>query len=382
MKVVEDAVAKFAQDTRHRDRHLQQDKQIHALIRKLLVTQVGHMASWKQVYPFVANDMEAIEFRAPGSLELYSQRDHHLPIEFFQALFKDTTNVENSLLDEFQSKTQCPIEDRLVLYFMGPHAKAETLEKLYKGDEFLRKRRELAKSIESFQSELVETGNENELIIQLGTLINDIELPTEIYIVAIEENSKNKNNSVAKDVTTPSGEKEEPLKVVNFKTEQPKDHEEWQKDVNPILREYRKQQQVGAFFPVHHLARQCLILAAAPHATHQLQEHLGKRQYVEKLALPRQMAPNTNEWQTVLGFVDTLPTETVQKLVHTNQVQDYVRMALPSSAQTLSAQQILKDVIHFYATPKTAENMTKRERSFQKRHPILNNEIVQTILKV
>ena len=62
------------------------------LLKKLLVTQCPKRADWRNVYYHVSDDLECIEYKAPGALDAYADRPK-VPFAFFRELFDDKTHI-------------------------------------------------------------------------------------------------------------------------------------------------------------------------------------------------------------------------------------------------------------------------------------------------
>jgi hypothetical protein len=92
----------FAQQTKHRNSN---DGDLRL---KMLATQIPEV---RQVYPYIANDWDSIEFRAPGVLESYK-----MPQKDLERLIGNSTS-DSPLLKHFAEQVEAPKGKELLVFF-------------------------------------------------------------------------------------------------------------------------------------------------------------------------------------------------------------------------------------------------------------------------
>jgi hypothetical protein len=239
-------LSSFTKDTRHR---IRDDTDTSAIALKFLCTQLPH---WSLVYPYIADDLESVQFRAPGVLDNYAKYKQIEPKE----LAEMTKNEKNSLLiDHYIETVGFPIDftkdQKLHAFFLlGQKQKnlVEHLNYLLPDDEkYFEERKRLFQAIQEF--ELPSTPDVIEQIAEILTSIPKNEVMTEVE--EEEATKKEKTQKVGDEylidrkIQLPdSGER----KTLN-------DQDLWD---NPIISQFKEAAGLARHFPSSKIVSQIL----------------------------------------------------------------------------------------------------------------------------
>ena len=303
----------FTKETRHRD---YDDAEL--TVRKFICTQVPTFLDYRHVFPFVSDDLNSIEFRAPNVLHNYATLKH-LPPQVLSELLGCVACPKNvPVLSDFVDKVKPPEGKEVLTFFLHGQRKKNLHEHIdaLTSDEAERKR--LYTEIQRYA--IPDHLDRKEMTKAIGSFIRDmpIGLPgQEAAVEMIEKKTKDKDYDVEEEVRL---SKTDPKPPVN-------DEDHWE---NPVLKAFKVEAGLSTRFSAEKTMKQ-MIAGMSPTYVPSA-DILGKFQAeIPKTTL-----------DVPIEYVDHMSNEAVDKVVSTQQAKDlYVGLIV----KPLTARDLVKAVI-------------------------------------
>lgn len=274
----------FVDDARYRIRDTDDEK---AVVLKFLCTQLPH---WDLVYPYIADDLESVQFRAPGVLNNYARYKQIEP----KVLDELIRPIESPLIDHFAETVNFPLPEKKAYGFFLVGQKNKNLEQhlehLLPGDEHFAERKRLFKAIQGF-----DLPSDTNVIEQLADTVRMVS--SDILIQdTIEESEPVKV------------EKEE---VINRKITLPDAPAPCDLSDNPSIVQFKQLAGLASHFPTIKVVNQ--ILAKSIHADELVESQLGKFQ----TEIPNLQVEDLKE------LVKVYPSEKLQSAIDTPEMEEF-----------------------------------------------------------
>ena len=295
----------FVTDTRQRLHLVETQADADVIARKFLATQLSNLVPVSKVYPFVADDYESVEFKAPGALNAYAKYKHIEPAEL-DRLVSNENNLKYAkehvpAFDEFMEVVKPPEGKEVYAFFVHGQIQKNLSDHVnYMTDDF-HERQRLYKAIRDYT-----TPQSPELITTVGKFLQYLHVgPTALF----EEPQKVEKHQK----TTEEDEDEKPMTVEMDAVP----HEQLDLWENPILRAFKVEAGLASQFCNTKASKQVLVSMFAPHETHLVEKHMGKFQ-----SQVPQVISEGSEWKPLL----TVYTPSQLKAVtQTEQAQQFFR---------------------------------------------------------
>lgn len=369
-KVLECA-SQFARDTKHKSF---EDDPVHAL-KKMLVTQ-SPVCDWKTVYPFVANDMQRIEFRAPNQLQNYADHKYLQP-GFLKAVLSANNELwrDHAVTQDFVEQVAPPAGSELVTFFLQGQ-KAKNMHQLLDVD------------VENAASSLADkicayTPNprldSRECAREIGVLINSLSFPFIVY-----QQLDLVNCSLHKGEEEEEEEEKKEVKSVYLQDSPPVEWTaEHERDLrqNPVMQAFKKNTNLANQYPSQKVAKQILLSAVATPDTiyKTIAPILGKRQPIESViaAKPGVDVFSEETWPKLQKVVDSLSPESIDAIVDTKQAQDYYNLTKKMGHR--DKRSFVKSLLNVHACVEAED--TQRTRYLKRWPNGICHEIASSIVK-
>jgi hypothetical protein len=275
----------FAKDTRHREHQLDE------VPLKLVCTQLPSFIDYRHVYPFIADDLNAINFRAPGVLDSYANVRHISP-KLLEELLSSPENLKVAqkvpLFNDFVEKVQPPKGKEIVTFFAHRKNLLDHVESITTDFD---ERKRLFKAISGYQ--IPKNTDMRQAAISIGHMLNEFKIGEHTPEEVIE----------AEPVKEPV---EDEVEEFNLTINDPVplvDEEYWE---NPVLKAFKIDAGLSTRFSTDKTVKQILVRACAPNMVDKLE--LGKHQK----EVPQ--VESTFEHFPV-SYIDHLPTETISSML-------------------------------------------------------------------
>lgn len=305
----------FPRETRHRLHQLETTKDVDLVAKKFLCTQLPKFVDFRGVYPFISDDLEAIDFRAPGVLNDYAYFRHVDPKEFHQLLLLGgEENLKRAkqvpVFVDFCERVQPPKGKELVAFFIHGQLKKNLIDhvsELFDNDD---EKRRLLKALRDYTvPETLQMGNE--LTETLGMLLADLILSTDNVLV------EQGNNEQQEEEEESVEEEEEETMASSLPTSESKSWNEEEHWENPVLKAFKVEAGLSTQFPSKNAYKQMAISSLAAPGYSPPRFILGKFQSGNSL-------PPVEDRHVVASvLVEHAPTETIERIAHHSNVQSY-----------------------------------------------------------
>lgn len=294
----------FVSDTRQRLHLVETQADADVIARKFLATQLSNLVPVSKTYPFVADDYESVEFKAPGVLNAYAKNKHVEPAEL-DRLVSNVNNLKYAkehvpAFDEFMEVVKPPEGKEVYAFFVHGQIQKNLSDHVnYMTDDFYERQR-LFKAIRDYT-----TPQSPELITTIGKFLQQLHVgPTAFF----EEPQKIQKTTVQND-----SDDDEPMTVEMDAVphEQP---DLWE---NPILRAFKVEAGLASQFCNTKASKQVLVSMFAPHEVHLVEKHMGRFQ-----SQVPQVASENTEWKQLLTVYTPAQLKAVTQ---TEQAQQFFR---------------------------------------------------------
>lgn len=277
----------FAKAIRQRPHLLETAEDVNALKRKLLASQTRNLAV---VYPYVGSDLKAIQHRAPDALERYEPEPAFLQELLSEATVDWKSAGDQSSFHAFQNQIKPPAGKELFAYFCKGR---------YDCDQILDSA--TLKAIRLYKPDHPETD------IQIGKLIASMSWPDREEILEVIE------EPVEIEEAHEELDRSHVNRRIELPIDEPKQWNEAEERERAVYKDYKAAAGIGGLFSTQKVATQILLGALAPERQ---QERIlrGKKQV---------RYPETAVESHMYDIVDTWPSETIARMVATEQAQDF-----------------------------------------------------------
>lgn len=285
----------FCKETRHRAHEIDEAP------RKFICTQLPSFVDYALVFPFISNDLESINFRAPGILDSYANMRHVSP-KLLGELISHPENLKKALkvpvFNDFVAKVQPPVGKELLAFF-APKKKnlLEHVESLTSNTD---EQKRLFNVIQSYQ--IPSNLDMKQVITSLGNFLADM-------IIGEHEEEEIEEEEPEKVEEEVELEKEIKLPIKDSTPMNETDY--WE---NPVLKAFKIDAGLSTRFSSEKTVKQVLVSSCAPHMNEHLE--LGKTQ----TEIPNVSIESIEHFP--LSYFDHLPSETIGKIVSMDQCQE------------------------------------------------------------
>jgi hypothetical protein len=357
---MEEVLNEFASRTRHRQHELEDEPDVHRLIKKLLVTQAP-ISNWVKVYPFVSDDFKAIEHRTPGALENMALHYEWDPALLSTLLTQSKMTTEKGpIFQDYIQQVQPPQDAELLFFFLHGQRKKNLHAHLEHALDDHDERARIHDAIRDY--EVPKDADKKEVRREIGFLIAGLQLPL-VDDLFVSCHAYHPNGSDSESEEEEEEEEEEQEKEVPVANQDPMDlspHEpkEWTLDnerrlrQNPILKEYKKKAQLTTRFPARKAAAQMLMVLIQPSGT---SVPIGKTQ----TNVPTKQDVELDQ-ELMDALVYSLSPEQVDSLLrtpHADKLFHALRHVRECSEQVQSKTDLAKRLLWIH-TPGYAESVT------------------------
>lgn len=318
----------FARDTRHRERELENPE---IIARKFLCTQLPTFVNYEAVYPFIADDLEAVKFRAPNVLNNYRNYHSVSPKELGELVPAYAGTSSPPILSDFCAKVQPPPGKELLTFFIqGQKKKGTLLEHVEALGLPVEETQRLCRAIREYM--VPEALQGPQLIKSIGEFLREMPVGESTEIPAEGEEEKDSGDEEGEE----EGEAEvgvvlETPPAVAWGDE--KDH--WE---NPVLKAFKVEANLSTAFSTEKTAKQ-IFASLMGHSIPQ--EHLGKFQSADEV--PR-VEPSPEAHQLVDHLIDSRPAEAIESIVKTPEAQNaFYRMRVKPTDNRAWVKTLVRD---------------------------------------
>lgn len=241
----------FARDTRHRPRQLESDEDVNRLVRKFLCTQVPTFVDWKLVYPFVSDDLESINFRAPNVLENYASLKTIEPKELQELLGRNNLKLAKKvpIFVDYCEFVQPPIGKEVLTFFLHGQSKKNLMDHVTALG--VDNPQEMCRRIKAYQVPLILQGPE--MIASLGLFLAEIAVDPPGVVVDMDKTEEDDPQEEDED------EEDEPVELPIEEPKEWKEEEHWE---NPILKAFKIEAGLSTQFSCKNVYKQMICAAA------------------------------------------------------------------------------------------------------------------------
>ncbi len=243
----------FIKDTKHRSHQLED------IERKFLCTQLPTFIDYRQVYPFIANDLASIEFRAPGVLHDFATMRCVEPHTLQALVGKSTLPKDESnmppLLAAYIAHVKPPVGSEILSFFLHGQRYKNLSDHVSELTENATERKRIHSAIQSFQ--IPPHISMKDIVPSIGMMMQSIE------INAREEQPEpvaEKMVPISRDDDLSDEETDISLHIPGATPFVEKDH--WE---NPIIAQFKIDAGLSTRFSTEKTIKQVLVGSCAPH---------------------------------------------------------------------------------------------------------------------
>lgn len=342
MTDVVEFISQFATDTGHKQ-HLEPDTTL--MIKKFLATQAPIVDDFKKVYPFVANDLNRIEFRAPNQLQRYNSGILLKKGQLDSICEKASVdpNSHYPVFNDFCKKIDPPKGSELAMFFLHSQ-RNKNLEDLVPSNVMFTRIRNYT----------VPEGIPESLIVsEIGHLIAGLTFTNPEWEYSEIDCGYNKEsvNMEEEEEEEESDDEEDISFVISPEIPYTAEHEKELRN-NPVMIAFKKDNKITHQYSAVKVAKQMLVSAVHPIGEH-LNPLLGKRQKLNMLKSHPISDP-------ILSIIDHMDVLTIEQILSTPQAQLYIRATTNDPSNV--GRQTVKDLImthYLHDQPKYLKRTTE-----------------------
>jgi hypothetical protein len=313
----------FARDTRHRDHH-----DLDQIARKFICTQVPTFLDFTEVYQFVSDDLNSVNFRAPNVLQNYATLKH-MPPQLLSELLSDVKYPKNvAVLNDYVDKVKPPAGKEVLSFFMHGQRKKNLHEHVDALVEDPDERKRLYTAIQRY--EVPKHLDRNEMTKAIGNFI--CEMP--IGATAREEEQKEEKEREEEEVP----EEDVDLKLSDTPPKTLVEEEHWE---NPVLKAFKIDAGLSTRFSAEKTMKQILVASCAPGFT-RVEGILGKFQ----ASIPTIDTQSHTIDTFPVHHLDHLSVEAIRSIVSTQQARELYAGLLVKPATALELAKTLILIHH------------------------------------
>lgn len=340
----------FCRDTRHKERDFSEAPV------KFLCTQLPSFIDYSHVFPFVSDDLEAINFRAPGILDSYANVRQVSP-KLLGELVSSPDNLKKAqnvpIFKDYIEKINPPKGKEVQSFFVHGQKKKNLTEHIEALTSNVDEQKRLFKSIHEYQ--VPKTMDMSQVVISVGDFLNSLTIG--------EHNEEEVEDEIeVEDEYEDEVNREIKLPVKPQTAFDETDH--WE---NPVLKAFKIEAGLSTRFSSEKTIKQVLVSSCAPHMNQHLE--LGKNQ----TEIPSVQVSSIEHFP--LSYIDHLPNETIESIVATSQCQDLYHGLLVKPADGRELVKTLLTVYHpdLCKVVQVSKNYEKPEK--------IDNSIISSLLK-
>lgn len=241
---MDEELSRFAQSIRERPRYLETKADIDELRRKLLVSQLRNVDA---VYPWVADDLKTIEFRAPGVMRAFRASPAYLQQVYEQA---QANHDNQSVLDDFVERVHPPKGQELFTYLSSLAKNTDSITHIFNGVEDVEERKRLIKAVQDYSTD------HPDQLRQVGELMRSLEWPERDDMVELNDPIQQEEEEEPVESKQPTIAK--PIRTLEISDPIDEDLEEkWKNSEN--LKKYKLHNQIGGLFPTKKVVVQRIL---------------------------------------------------------------------------------------------------------------------------
>lgn len=337
----------FCKETRQRSHEIEDAP------RKFICTQLPSFIDYSLVFPFISNDLESINFRAPGILDSYANVRHVSP-KLLGELISHPENLKKALkvpvFNDFTNKVQPPAGKELMAFF-APKRK-NLLEHVEALTNNIDEQKRLYNVIQSYQ--IPSNIDMKQVIISVGNFLADLHIGEHEE----EEIGEEEPQKVEEEIEL---EKEIKLPIKDSTVMNEMDY--WE---NPVLKAFKIDAGLSTRFSSEKTVKQILVNSCAPYMNQHLE--LGKTQ----TEIPNVSVESIEHFP--LSYFDHLPSETIGKIVSMDQCQELYHGL---SVKPTEGRELVKTLFTLHHP-----ELCKFVQTFKnfKKAPQIDNKIISLIL--
>ena len=303
----------FIKDTRHRDHH---DPELIA--RKFLCTQVPTFLDYEHVFPFVSDDLNSINFRAPNVLATYSGQKHIVPQLLSELLSGIQPPSNIAVFDDYVKVINPPKGKEALSFFLHGQRKKNLHEHV---DALVEDPAERKRIYTAIQKYAVPAGlDRKEMTKAVGNYLADMPIGRPIEK---EEEEDQRDEPAARD----EYDEQFPIALAHTDPKVFHDEDHWE---NPVLKAFKIEAGLSTRFSSEKAIKQILLASCAPPDCAVDSNILGKYQ----TALPRIDTTSHTVDSFPIHYLDHVPSETIARMVATPQAQNLYHGLLVKPANT------------------------------------------------
>lgn len=307
-KVIFKSMQTFAVDTRQRLHLVETQEDANSITRKFLSTQLSNLVPVSKLYPFVGDDYDAVQFRAPGSLDTYAKYKHVPPAE----LDRLVTNEHNykyardhvPAFEDFVETVKPPKDKEVYAFFVHGQIQKNLSDHVNYMTEDFHERQRLYNAIRDYKTPM-----SAELVQTVGKFLQELQVGPAMIVA--EEVDKPQKPQIKEEE-----EEEETLTTrgVEIDSSHQQADDLWE---NPILKAFKVEAGLASQFCDVKASKQALVSMFAPLETHMLAKLMGRYQS----DVPR-VAPEAQEWKPL---VTAYSPAQLKAITQTEQAQQFYR---------------------------------------------------------
>lgn len=294
----------FAKNTKHKSIEMETDADMEHIAKKFLVTQSPKFVNWKLVFPFVADDLSSINFRAPNVLENYANFKYVTP-SFLDTLLVPVSEKfvnQNETLRHYVNTIQPPKGKELYAFFAHSQINKSLVDHVeYMVPDNPEEQNRLLKAIRNYKSPLKDHDN----ITNVGNLIQSIQTnltnAEKTIIEPVEQLEKKRE------------EEQEPIEEKSYVPHKPaaswNEEDSWR---NSILRTFKTQNKL----PTHYSSQKAIRMILFGDKS-----QMGKYQTDINL----QAVPDKYEF---LWYIDHVADDVILKITNSPEAMAFYRKLL------------------------------------------------------
>ena len=286
----------FPFETRHRDHQMVTFEDTNHIALKFLTTQLPKFMDWERVYPFIANDLEAIKFRAPGILADFANFREVSPEEL-QSLLESAKETKIPIINDYCEKVKPPKGKEVLAFFIHGQCKKNLASHVEALTDDVKERQRLIKAIREYvPPEPLREG----MTSNVGLFLSNLKVNAPIIIQEEEaeedEEEEEEEDNVGDDLvilSTPDAKEW-------------KEEEHWE---NPILAAFKADAGLSTQFSCSKAAKQILVKNCGSSSS------VNDRSIMGKFQSEIPAADFHEEHYPPFHLVDSLPSETVEEII-------------------------------------------------------------------
>ena len=294
----------FISATKHRDHQIETEDDIKHVAKKFLATQIPKFVPWQDVYPFVSDDMDSIEHRAPHVLANYAEFKHTNPAFLASLLEGVRVPTQSKIFQHYTNSIHPPPGKELIAFFAHGQLQKDLQGHVEHITEDISEQKRLVRAIREYTPLPI---NREDAAVDIGNFLDELDL----NIGQLDEHTERHSPSPTMPQQREMAEEEPVLVHVDAKP--------WEEEAswrNDILNTFKVNHGLPAHFSSQKVAKQ--ILLSGRNNKHSLTPIMGKFQ--SKID-----ATNVCKDELVAMVAEHLPDDNVKKICETQQAKTFYK---------------------------------------------------------